>query len=330
MLFVSTITPLRISFVGGGTDYPKYLKKNIGRVISASINKYVYVTIKAHSLIYPENFRIMYSKTESVNKVKDIKNNIVRECLKLLPIKIPASIHLMSDLPPESGTGSSSSFVVGLLKALHEFRGEKNVTPKQLAEEACYIEIVKLKKSCGKQDQYIAAYGGLNEIIFFKNKTIVNPIKIPKKNINFIFNNLCLIWTGIKRNSNNITKTYDFYSKKKLEVLNQLKNLVIHFKKNLYKDKININILNNALHMSWDLKKKFNSNISNKQIDIIYKKLNKIKLFGGKLLGAGGGGFFLTLHQNNKKKLDNLFNKKNIFYLKFESKGSRILYKIKD
>ena len=133
------MTPHRVSFMGGGTDYPKFYKKNEGSVINSTINKYLFVTVKAHGGVFSEKYRLMYSKTELCNKISEIKNNIARECLKLVPVDPPVSISTMSDLHPESGTGSSSCFAVGLLNALHTFRGER-VSPNQLAQEACKIE----------------------------------------------------------------------------------------------------------------------------------------------------------------------------------------------
>ena len=142
---VTTMTPHRISFAGGGTDYSEYFNKNTGSVINSTIDKYLLVTVSRHSEIYKEKYRLMYSQTELCNQVKDIKNNIARECLKMVPIDGPITISTNSDLPPDSGTGSSSSFAVGLLNALHIFRGE-SPSSFQLAKEACKIEIDKLKK----------------------------------------------------------------------------------------------------------------------------------------------------------------------------------------
>ena len=159
--FVTTITPQRISFAGGGTDFPDFYLKNGGAVVSATIDKFVYVTVKRHSELFREKYRLSYSQTEHVDEIDSIENDIARECLRFLNVDPPLFISTTSDLPVSSGLGSSSSFAVGLLLALHNLRGE-SVTAGQLAEEACHIEIEVLGKPIGKQDQYAAAFGGLN------------------------------------------------------------------------------------------------------------------------------------------------------------------------
>ena len=229
---VTTMTPHRISFAGGGTDYPKYYSKNGGSVINATINKYLFVTVKAHGEIFSEKYRLMYSTTELCNNVSEIKNNIARECLKLVPVKPPITISTISDLPPESGTGSSSCFTVGLLNALHAFRGER-VSPAQLASEACKIEIEKLKKFSGKQDQYASAFGGINKFIFSKNGEVkISPITISSQNINNFFSKIRLLWTDLQRDSSKIAKSYKLvnqsneYKNLHLETVNDFQKLI--------------------------------------------------------------------------------------------------------
>ena len=158
---IVTRTPLRISFAGGGTDLPEFYEVEEGAVLSAAVDKYVYVTVKRHSELFNEPIRLNYSRTEQVNSIDEIENNIARECLKFLEIEPPIFISTVADMPASTGMGGSSAFAVGLLNALHAFRGER-VTAGQLAEEACYIEMEVLKEPIGKQDQYAAAFGGLN------------------------------------------------------------------------------------------------------------------------------------------------------------------------
>ncbi|MGH2587584.1 MAG: GHMP kinase, partial [Dehalococcoidia bacterium] len=162
---VVTRTPLRVSFAGGGTDLPDFYERDYGAVFSTTITKYVYVTVKPHSEFFYEPIRINYSRTEQVNRVDEIENDIARECLRLLEIEPPIYISTVADLPASSGLGGSSAFAVGLLHALHTYRGER-VSPAQLAEEACHIEIDVLKQPIGNQDQYAAAFGGLNYLRF--------------------------------------------------------------------------------------------------------------------------------------------------------------------
>ena len=201
---VTTITPQRISFVGGGTDLPSFYTKHGGAVISSAINQYVYVTVKQHSPLFNEAYRLSYSKTEHVNALDDIENSIARECLRLVNVEPPLYVATAADLPASSGLGSSSSFAVGLLNALHLLKGER-VSPAQLAEEACEIEINILGNPIGKQDQYAAAFGGLNHIIFNKNGRVeIDHLVLHNNIINEIFENSLLIWTGIQRDAASI------------------------------------------------------------------------------------------------------------------------------
>ena len=167
--YITTRTPLRVSFFGGGTDFEEYYKKKQGSVLSVTINKFVYVTIKKHNKLFNENYRINYSSVEHKHDIKSINNLIVKECLKKVPLKPPLSITISSDIPSNSGLGSSSAITVGLLKALYAARG-REVTNRQLAEEACKIEINLIKNNIGKQDQYAVTFGGLNYIKFTKKK----------------------------------------------------------------------------------------------------------------------------------------------------------------
>ena len=220
---VITKTPVRISFIGGGTDFPDYFNLYGGKVISASINKYIYVTVKEHSHLFNEKFRLNYSETESVNNVNDIKNEITRACLKFLNIKNPLYISTISDLPTSAGLGSSSTFTVGLLNALHYYSTGKKVSSKQLAKEASFIETIMLKKPIGYQDHYAAAYGGLNKITFSKKKVTVKKININKKKISLLFDYLVLIWSKIQRDSSSVLKSQKKNIKKNIDHLNQLK-----------------------------------------------------------------------------------------------------------
>ena len=165
--YITTRTPLRVSFVGGGTDFYDYYKYNGGQVISGAINRYVYVTVKRHSDLYKEKFRLNYSITETALKIENIKNEITRACLKLLKINFPVYISTISDIPISSGLGSSSAFTVGLLTALHALKGDQ-IKKNKIAEEACKVEINILKKPIGKQDQYAVTFGSINRILFKK------------------------------------------------------------------------------------------------------------------------------------------------------------------
>jgi D-glycero-alpha-D-manno-heptose-7-phosphate kinase len=202
--FVTTITPQRISFAGGGTDFPDFYLKNGGAVVSATIDKFVYVTVKRHSELFKEKYRLSYSQTEHVDDIELIENDIARECLRFLNVDPPLFISTTSDLPVSSGLGSSSSFAVGLLLALHNLRGE-SVTAGQLAEEACHIEIEVLGKPIGKQDQYAAAFGGLNFYEFRKDGRVrVESLWNSRNDTQSIFDSSILFWTGVQRKAEDI------------------------------------------------------------------------------------------------------------------------------
>ena len=320
------MTPHRISFAGGGTDYPKYYTKNEGSVINSTINKYLFVTVKAHGEIFSEKYRLMYSQTEFCNSISQIKNNIARECLKLVPVKAPVTISTISDLPPESGTGSSSCFTVGLLNALHAFRGER-VSPGQLALEACKIEIEKLKKFCGKQDQYASAFGGINKFFFSKNGQVkILPISISSENINNLFSSIRLLWTDLQRDSSKVAQSYNFIdqseTQKKLHVdtVNEFQNLI-------EKKKLNYELISNVIKKTWDAKRNFSKSISPTYIDNMSKELDKINIKGHRLVGAGAGGFFLCLLKNRMQisKLKKRFYKNKIIEVEYEPQGSRVI-----
>ena len=190
--YIITRTPLRVSFFGGGTDIPKYYNKNYGEVLSTSINRYIYTSIKSHDELFKEDYRLNYSITEHVNGIKNIKNSLIRSCLQYLKIKQKMHITISSDIPAFSGLGASSSIIVGLLKALHVYKNKK-ITKKELAEMACKIEIDLLKNPIGKQDQYAATFGGFRSYKFSRG----NNVKINKlrfNNLKNIFNNSLFIW----------------------------------------------------------------------------------------------------------------------------------------
>jgi D-glycero-alpha-D-manno-heptose-7-phosphate kinase len=324
---VTTITPHRISFIGGGSDYSDYYTQKEGGVINSTINKYLLVTVKKHGAMYPEKYRIMYSKTEFCNSLAKIKNNIARECLRLVPVETPITITTNSDLPPESGAGSSSAFAVGLLNALHHFRGEKPSCT-QLAKEACKVEIDILKKNSGKQDQYAAAFGGFNKFTFKKNgQVIIEPLNISNKNIQKIFKNLFLIWTGITRNSSKIVKDYKLTSSDTSKTIDKLMNYIVPFKKSIENKNLNLKLISNLIEKTWKIKKNISKTISNDKIKKISKTLYKNKINGHRVIGAGGGGFILCLTNSNreKKKLISKLKKIISLEIKFEPNGSRLL-----
>jgi D-glycero-alpha-D-manno-heptose-7-phosphate kinase len=324
--YIITKTPLRVSFFGGGTDIPKYYNKNYGEVLSTSINRYIYTSIKSHDDLFKEDYRLNYSITEHVNGTKNIKNSLIRSCLQYLKIKQKMHITISSDIPAYSGLGASSSIIVGLLKALHVYKNKK-ITKKELAEMACKIEIDLLKNPIGKQDQYAATFGGFRSYKFSRG----NKVKIDKlrfKNLKNIFNNSLFIWIG------NFKETKEILGQQKKEIFNKIKyyqdllNIVTSAKLLIKKKKLNFQNFGYLLDKNWSLKKKLSKNISNLEIDKLYAKCIKLGAIGGKVLGAGSGGFLLiVIKKDKKKKLTQKLISNKIYSFMNSHKGVEVIYK---
>ena len=324
--FVITSTPLRISFAGGGSDFYDFFSSHEGAIVSTTIDKEIKVTVKRHSDIFNEKFRINYSSSEITNNVEDIKNDIARECIKLVGIDYPIYISTISDLPEKSGLGSSSSFCVGLLKALFELEG-KNITKKELYEASIEVEINILKKPIGIQDQLAAVYGGFNFFKIFKDGSIeIKNLNNSTENvIPKIFNKLILIWTSIQRNSSDILYEQEKNISKNVESIKSIKKLAYEFWELINNDFDSLE-LGKLLERGWNNKIKLASKISNDEIIKLYEKCKDLGADGGKLSGAGGGGFLLMVTNESKKKnlIDTLNNYSNID-INYNPKGSRIL-----
>src|SRR3989338_2889233 len=319
-------TPLRISFAGGGTDFKDYYKNfDGGVVISTAIDKYVYVIIKKR---FDKNIRIGYSITELVDEVDSIKHDLVREGLKRAKISGGVEISTMADIPSTgSGLGSSSSVTVGLLNAMYAFQGIQK-TSEELAKEACEIEIDILKKPIGKQDQYIAAYGSLREIHFKKDgKVKVDEIKIPEEVKEKLNRNLLLFYTGEKRDSSTVLLEQKNNINPFFNTLNEMKAMVPEFKKALQKGEIDE--FGRLLHSTWEYKKSLASKITNSHIDKLYEKAIDAGALGGKIAGAGGGGFLLLYcpYKKQDKVKSSLTGLKELKF-GFERDGSKIIFNI--
>ena len=203
---VMTITPQRLSFAGGGTDLPGFYERHGGAVVSSTIDKYIYVTVKRHMPLFNEAYRLSYSKTERIDDLNDIENDVARECLRLVQVDPPLFITTAADLPQKTGLGSSSSFAVGLLYALHVIRGE-DVSAGQLAEEACHVEIGVLGHPIGKQDQYAAAFGGLNYMAFQRDGRVhLDSVHVPDNGVANLFCHFMLFWTGVQRDAREVLR----------------------------------------------------------------------------------------------------------------------------
>jgi D-glycero-alpha-D-manno-heptose-7-phosphate kinase len=322
---VITKTPLRISFFGGGTDFKQFFKNKQGLTISTSINKYIYVTAKRHGELFKEKYRLNYSNTEIKNSWDTIKNEITKACIKFTNTKPPIYISTISDMPTSSGLGSSSSFTVGLLHALYKLNGIK-INKNKLAYDAAKIEINILKKPIGYQDQFIASYGGFRVITYYKNKIKVIKVKISQSNLEKIFSNIFLVWTKIQRDSSSVLTHQLNNLDKNQKYLNDIKKIAQQFLSGIKKN-INIKNLSFLLDKSWKVKKNLSKKISNKKIDLIYSRFLNLGVKGGKLLGAGGGGFFLLVSNKKiKNKLKIKLKKNEIIDIKPDKNGSKTIY----
>ena len=320
-------TPYRISFLGGGSDYPEWYLKNGGIVLSSTINKHIYISCRNLPPFFEHKFRIVWSRLEQVKKIHQIQHNAVREMLKYFKIKNGLEIHYDGDLPARSGMGSSSTFVVGLMNLLNSYQGKK-ISKKSLAQKSIHFEQKILREVVGSQDQIAVSYGGFNKITFkVGGEFSVKPIVIKKKILKNFNNNLLLVYTGITRTAHTIAKSYikKLEHSKKSDILDII-NLTIEGEKYLKQGRLND--FGRLLNESWLVKKSLSSSISNNDIDQIYYDAIKRGALGGKLLGAGGGGFILFyIPYFKQKNFINYFKKLITIPFKFSSEGSKILFK---
>jgi D-glycero-alpha-D-manno-heptose-7-phosphate kinase len=323
---IITATPFRISFAGGGSDIAVYYKKQKGAVLSATINKYIYISIHPYFNIKQTNLK--YSKSELVNDIKHIKHPIFHEALKMLLPEGGVELVSTADIPSGSGLGSSSSFAVGLLNALYAYIG-KFSSKEKLAEKACMIEIDKLKEPIGKQDQYAASFGGLNFIEFSPDDTVmVTPLILDSEKVKSFNNNLLLFYTGDQRNTADILKDQNEQlssSSDKMQNLSKMVDIAYAMRDEILNG--HFKAFGKLLHEEWLLKRSLSHKISNKNIDKYYERAIEYGAVGGKLLGAGSGGFMLLYcepkHQEKIRKA--LFDLYELPF-KFEWGGSRIIY----
>jgi len=310
-------TPLRISFVGGGTDYFTDFETH-GRVIVTTINKYLYVLLNKK---YDQNIRVSYSETENVKNISSIKHVLIKETLKNFKINNGVEVVTSADIPSSgSGLGSSSALTVGLTNAINKFKNLK-LNKKNLAKISCKIEVEKCLKPIGMQDQYSTAFGGFNKIEFKKKDIIVKKIILPKKRLNLFKKNLLLFYTGINRKADKILLKIK-KNNKQFKHFYKLVDLVDNFEHEL----IHGNLMNigEILHENWMLKKDLSSKVSTININEIYKNAINAGAKGGKLLGAGGGGYLLFFaNQNKHSKIIKSLTKLNLIDFDFENNGSQ-------
>lgn len=297
---IITKTPFRMSFFGGGTDIPEYFNKNGGAVISVTFNKYVYVTVRHLPRFFDYTTELTYSKLERVTAIDNLQHPMVKNAMKYLHMH-ELRISYDADLPARSGLGTSSSFAVGLLNAFYCLKS-KMVSKKQLADDAIYVERVMCNEAGGWQDQIAVSFGGFNRIDFDKNGYSISPIKIKKERKDELEQNLLLFFTGFTRLSADIQKTTTREMKDKSDILSRMQKLVDKAQIILEDDSISIDEFGMLLDETWKLKREVSSSISSSNIDSIYKKGIDAGALGGKLLGAGGGGFILFYVPRDKQK----------------------------
>jgi len=298
---IVTRTPLRISFAGGGTDVPAFYRDGRGAVFSTAINKYVYVTVKRHSALFLEPVRINYSKTEQVNYIHEIQNDIARESLRFLEIEPPIYVSTVADVPASTGLGGSSSFAVGLLHALHALKGER-VSPAQLAEEASYIEIDVLKQPIGKQDQCAAAFGGLNLFSFLPDGAVsVRPQHVSPRRLEELFDCIMLFWTGMQRDASSVLQEQIRNTSSKRRYLERMRQHAHRLEEMLCNGTLDAGSFGRVLDAGWRLKRTLAGSISSPAIDRWYKVAKMAGAEGGKICGAGGGGFLMLIVRPERK-----------------------------
>lgn len=323
---IITKTPYRISFFGGGTDYPAWFKKHNGKVLATSFDKYCYISLRKLPPFFDHKYRIVYSVIESINKVDEINHPSVREVLRYFNSKDGLEIHHDGDLPARSGLGSSSSFTIGLLHAMNALTG-KNSSALSLAKDAIHIEQNLINEAVGSQDQISAAYGGFNLINFYKDGTFaVEPLITSQKRLESFNNHLMLFFTGVSRYSSEISESQISNINNCESQLSEMYDMVDEGVAILQNPNVSLNDFGQLLHNSWTLKRKLSNKITNSMIDEIYGLALKAGATGGKVLGAGGGGFMLFfVKPEYQSKVKRALSKLTYVPFKFDNTGSKIV-----
>jgi len=323
-------TPVRISFFGGGTDYPGYYCRNPGATLGTTIDKYTYVSINTLSHFFDHNLRVSYSKIELVKTLDEVQHPSVRACLSHRGIFPLIDIHISSDLPARTGLGSSSSFTVGFLNALSAMEGKKS-SKQKLAEEACYIEQQVIHEHVGSQDQFHAAYGGMNIFEFSASQIKVRPLVISSEKKKIFQEHLLVFYTGITRYANEVVKEQidktekrnnDAYLSRMYDMVFEAEDIISEAS-----EREMMPLLGTLLDESWNFKKKLSNQISNPFIDNLYAKILDAGAFGGKLCGAGSGGFLaFFVPPEARSRVRQIAADLLEVQLSFETEGSTIIY----
>ena len=319
-------TPFRISLFGGGTDYPSWYRENGGSVLATAIDKYCYISCRHLPPFFEHKHRIVYSKVENVKDIKEIQHPSVRAVLSTLETNAGLEIHHNGDLPARSGIGSSSSFTVGLINVINALKGQQ-ISKEDLAKQAIYIEQKVLKESVGSQDQILASFGGFNKINFYPDDTFnITPVIISKSLTDQLQSHMLLFFTGLSRFSSDIARDKMANFKNRFQELTQIKQMVDEGLSILQSPSTPITELGKLLHESWQLKRSLSDKVSTPEIDTIYQAGLAAGAIGGKILGAGGGGFilFFAKPENHKNICKNLKGLVHVSFC-FDNTGSKIV-----
>lgn len=321
---IITQTPFRMSFFGGGTDFPEFYKEHDGAVISATFDKYCYVNVRHLPRFFSYSTELSYAKTERVNNVEEIEHPAIREAMKLLNMH-EIRLTYEADLPARSGLGTSSSFSVGMLNAFYALKG-KYADKRKLADEAIYLERVLCGESGGVQDQIAASFGGFNRISFSADGYSVNPIIISPERKKLLNKRLMLFFTGFSRYSSDIQRETERCLNHRLSELREMLQLVDEAEKVL-NSKSDLDEFGRMLDHTWKLKRGITDKISTDAIDNVYKKAVEAGALGGKLLGAGGGGFLLFyVHEDRQQQVMKALDSLLYVPFQFETAGTRVIH----
>ena len=321
---LTTRTPFRMSFLGGGTDFPAYFNEYGGCVLSATFNKYTYVTVRNLPALFDYKNQFTYSKIERFNSPDELEHPLVREAMKLIDID-RVQIAYDADLPARSGIGSSSSFAVGLLNELHLLKGEK-LSKMELAKEAIHLERDLCKEAGGVQDQLAVAFGGLNKITFDADGYRIIPVDISHRKRKEFNENLMLVFTGFSHFSGEVAVTQQNNIPHKIAELNEMKSLVNEGERILASG-ADLDDFGRLLDYTWKLKRTLSERITNDEIDSIYASAIRAGALGGKILGAGSGGFMLLyVPKENRENVEKIFDASRIIPFEFEDDGTKLIY----
>jgi len=319
-------TPFRVSFFGGGTDYPGWYREHGGAVLSATIDKYCYISCRYLPPFFDHKYRIVYSNIENVKQIEEIKHPSVKAVLNYLDCQKGLEIHHDGDLPARSGLGSSSSFTVGLLHTLWALKG-KYVSKEELAKQAIHVEQNLIGEHVGSQDQISAAFGGLNKIQFYREGGFsVEPVILPATRKDELESHLMMFFTGLQRNAPDIAKSKIDNLSKRIDELTTMRQMVVQALTILQDDGADICGFGELMDESWQLKRSLSDKVTNPFIDNLYATARQAGAIGGKLLGAGGGGFLLLfVRPEEQAKVRQALSDLIYVPVKFDDNGTKIV-----